>query len=258
MLSVERYEKIVYYLEKNKIVKVSELSKLLEVTEKTIRGDLEILEQRGLLNRIHGGAMLAEDEDRMLPIQERQSGHSEIKMAIAKQALMLIKPNDTILMDGGSTTLALAELLGNDPVTVITNDVKIAYSLLEKEKVQLMVLGGTKIGQSASLMGAQASSLLQRIRVNRLFFGTTGVSLEQGLTVLNTIHADWKKQIIDNANQVTLLADSTKFGKSALIQFASLEEINEIVTDDKLEQHFEKELVARGIRVYLASSNERG
>lgn len=251
MLSVERHERILDQLDKNKIIKVSELSKLLNVTEKTIRGDLELLEQRKLLKRIHGGAILSE-EDRMLPIAERQSGHSDVKHAIAREAVKLIKPNETILMDGGSTTIAVAELLGDFPVTVITNDIKIANVLLQKSNVQLMVLGGARIDKSSSLMGAQATEMLSKIRVNRLFFGTTGVSVEHGLTVFNSIHADWKKQIIATADHVTLLADSTKFEKVALIQFAKMDEIHEIVTDSNLDEHVKGILENHQILLHLA------
>ncbi|MFV2048140.1 DeoR/GlpR family DNA-binding transcription regulator [Metabacillus litoralis] len=253
MLAVERHERILDQLDKNKIVKVSELSKLLEVTEKTIRGDLELLEKRGLLNRIHGGAVLAEDEGRMLPIAERQSGYSDVKSAIAKEAVKLIEPNETILMDGGSTTIAIAELLGEFPITVITNDLKIANVLLSKSNVQLIVLGGTRIDKSSSLMGAQATEMLKRMRVNRLFFGTTGISVEHGLTVFNSIHADWKKQIISCADHITLLADSSKFEKVALIQFAKFDEVNEIVTDTNLDPHIKETLENSHVRLHLAN-----
>lgn len=253
MLAVERHESILDQLDKNKIVKVSELSKLLDVTEKTIRGDLEILEKRGLLNRIHGGAVLAEDEGRMLPIAERQSGYSDVKSAIAKEAVKLIEPNETILMDGGSTTIAIAELLGEFPITVITNDLKIANVLLTKSNVQLMVLGGTRIDKSSSLMGAQATDMLKRMRVNRLFFGTTGISVEHGLTVFNSIHADWKKQIISCADHITLLADSSKFEKVALIQFAQFDEVNEIVTDTNLDPLIKETLENSHVRLHLAN-----
>ncbi|PGT84915.1 MULTISPECIES: DeoR/GlpR family DNA-binding transcription regulator [Bacillaceae] len=253
MLAVERHERILDQLDKNKIVKVSELSKLLDVTEKTIRGDLELLEKRGLLNRIHGGAVLAEDEGRMLPIAERQSGYSDVKSAIAKEAVKLIEPNETILMDGGSTTIAIAELLGEFPITVITNDLKIANVLLTKSNVQLMVLGGTRIDKSSSLMGAQATEMLKRMRVNRLFFGTTGISIEHGLTVFNSIHADWKKQIISCADHITLLADSSKFEKVALIQFAKFDEVNEIVTDTNLDPQIKETLEHSHVRLHLVN-----
>ncbi|WP_226667838.1 DeoR/GlpR family DNA-binding transcription regulator [Metabacillus litoralis] len=252
MLAVQRHERILEQLDKNKIIKVSELSRHLDVTEKTIRGDLEILEKRGLLKRIHGGAVLAEDEGRMLPIAERQLGHVDVKDAIAKKAVELIKPNDTILMDGGSTTISIAKLLGDIPITVITNDLKIANVLLPKTNVRLMVLGGTRIDSSSSLMGAQATEMLAKMRVNRLFFGTTGVSIEHGLTVFNSIHADWKKQIIACADHITLLADSTKFEKVALIQFASINDVNEIVTDSNLDEAVIEKLKSSQIQLHLA------
>ncbi|WP_456276482.1 DeoR/GlpR family DNA-binding transcription regulator [Bacillus sp. AK128] len=252
MLAIERHERILDQLDKNKIVKVSELGMLLEVTEKTIRGDLELLEQRGLLKRIHGGAKLAEGEERMLPIVDRQLGHSEVKLAIARAALKLIKPNETILMDGGSTTLAVAKLLGEFPITVITNDIIIANVLLTKSNVQLIVLGGTRIEKSSSLVGSQATEMLNRMRVNRLLFGSTGVSIEHGLTVFNSIHADWKKQIINIADHITLLADSTKFEKVALIQFASLEEVDEIVTDSNLSESIKGKFKSNQVRLHFA------
>ncbi|WP_100406450.1 DeoR/GlpR family DNA-binding transcription regulator [Bacillus solitudinis] len=242
MLSVERYEKILEQLGKYKIIKVSEISKDLGVTEKTIRVDFETLEKKGLLKRIHGGAVLHEEEGRIFPVNERQSMHSDNKMAIAIEAVKLIKPDETILIDGGSTTHAVAKLLGQFPVTVITNDLKIANELLEKEKVQLMVLGGTRIGTSSSLFGPESTELLKRIRVNRLFFGATGVSLEHGLTVLNSLHVEWKKQIIRCADCVTLLADSTKFEKVGLIQFAKIGDVDEIITDSKLDPLVKEDL----------------
>jgi DeoR/GlpR family transcriptional regulator of sugar metabolism len=204
------------------------------------------------LKRIHGGAVLAEGEGKMLPIAERQSGHSEVKVAIAREAVKLIKPNETILIDGGSTTIAVAELLGEYPITVITNDIMIANVLLNKSNIQLMVLGGTKIDKSSSLMGAQATEMLSRMRVNRLFFGTTGVSIDHGLTVFNSIHADWKRQIIACADHITLLADSTKFDKVALIQFALLEVVDEIVTDSKLDESVKTKLESKNILLHLA------
>ncbi|WP_407270868.1 DeoR/GlpR family DNA-binding transcription regulator [Radiobacillus sp. PE A8.2] len=253
MLSVERYEAILNKLETNKTVKVSELSKLLGVTEKTIRIDLESLEKKGLLMRIHGGAMLENTEGRIVPIKERQSSQTDSKASISKEAASLIKPHETILMDGGSTTSAIAELLGDFPVTVITNDIKIANILHEKENVQLVVLGGTKIHNSSSLIGDQAAQALSKLRVNRLFFGTTGFSIDHGLTVLNSLHADWKRKIINCADHVTLVADSTKFEKVALIQFATMTDVDELITDNNLVDVAREKLENIGVNVKIAN-----
>ncbi|WP_080847002.1 DeoR/GlpR family DNA-binding transcription regulator [Cytobacillus gottheilii] len=253
MLSVERFEAILNKLETSYTVKVSELSRLLGVTEKTIRLDLETLEKRGLLKRVHGGAMIAsEGEGKILPIKERQSSQMDIKTAISKEAVKLIQPNDTILMDGGSTTSEISKLLGNFPVTVITNDIKIAHILHDKEKIQLVVLGGSRIYNSSSLIGEQTDEMLKKIHVDRLFFGTTGFSPEHGLTVLNSLHADWKRKIIKCADQVVLAADSTKFGKAALVQFASLSVVDELITDPRLNQQDKQMIESIGVKVKLA------
>ncbi|APH03936.1 DeoR/GlpR family DNA-binding transcription regulator [Bacillus weihaiensis] len=252
MLAIERHERILAQLDKNKRVKVSDLSNLLQVTEKTIRGDLELLEKRGLLKRVHGGAVLFDVEGRMLPIADRQLSHHEVKIAIAREALKKIKPHETVLMDGGSTVLALAKLLGDFPVTVITNDIKIANVLLEKRNVQLMVLGGMRIDQSSSLMGSQATEMLVRMKVNKLFFGSTGVSIDHGLSVFNSIHADWKKHIIKCSDYITLLADSTKFEKVALIQFALLEDVDAIVTDSSLSNEIQRKLENDQFQLHIA------
>lgn len=253
MLSVERHEKILNQLDKYTIIKVSDLSALLQVTEKTIRIDLETLEKNGLLKRIHGGATIFEEENPILPIKKRQQQHGEVKNAIAEEALKTIQENDTLLIDGGSTTQALAALLGEFPITVITNDINIAYELLTKERVQLMMVGGTRIGTSGSLFGSEASHLLKRIRVNNIFFGTTGISLKNGLTVLNGIHADWKKEALACSEQITLLADATKFQKDALIQFATIQDLTHIITDISLNDGIYQKLLQSGIPVTRVS-----
>lgn len=242
MLSVERQEKIVEELNKKGIIKVSELSKELHVTEKTIRMDLEMLESEGFLKRVHGGAVLPVGDEEILPIKERQAKFHKEKRLLAKEALRRIAPGDTILLDGGSTTSELADLLGDYPVTVITNDIKIANLLLDKDKVELLVIGGTKIGSSSSLVGSSSVKMLEGIHVNQLFIGSTGVDLKNGLTVFNSLHGDWKKQIMTRARKTTLLADSTKFGRTALIQFASIQDVDEIITDSKLDPAIKKEL----------------
>ncbi|MCA0991342.1 DeoR/GlpR family DNA-binding transcription regulator [Pseudalkalibacillus hwajinpoensis] len=252
MLSIDRYKRIIEQLEKNETVKVTELSDLLNVTEKTVRLDLEQLENRGILKRIHGGAILADVGERILPINERQSANSEVKQAIAKEAVEQVSAQDTILMDGGSTTLAVARMLGEFPVTVITNDIQIANELSSKEQIQLIIPGGTRIPNSSSLMSAHATQSLHTMRVNHLFFGSTGVSIDHGLTVFNSLFVDWKKELLKTADNSILVVNSSKFEKIALIQFADLSDVDVIITDSRLDKEIEKQLISRGIKVIKA------
>ncbi|WP_191561547.1 DeoR/GlpR family DNA-binding transcription regulator [Metabacillus idriensis] len=241
MLSIERHEKILEYLDKLKAVKVADLSDAFHVTEKTIRADLISLEQKGMLKRIHGGAV-SPGVGSILPIAERQSKYVNEKTSIAKKAIELLSEEETIFLDGGSTIRQLAEMLGDFKVTVVTNDVKIANILIFKEKVDLIMLGGYQIGNTSSLYGPLASDALQKIRVSHLFLGTTGIDCTHGLSVFNRLQADYKKSIINAASRITLLADHTKFGQNALIKFADLSDVDLIISDIKLNPHFINEI----------------
>ncbi|WP_257345894.1 DeoR/GlpR family DNA-binding transcription regulator [Pseudalkalibacillus decolorationis] len=250
MLSVERQEKILQYVKEDKTVKVSDLSELFCVTEKTIRKDLIFLEGKGYLKRIHGGAVLPQHGG-IYPIAERQSKHITEKQSIAQKALTSIEIEDTVFLDGGSTILELAKILGEFPVTVITNDINIANALSKKELVHLVVLGGTRIADTSSLYGALVSEALDQIRVNRLFLGSTGIEPNYGLTVFHHLHAQFKRSIIKTASKVTLLVDHTKFGQSALVKFANLSEIDEIIVDKGLNEHFQKEIKRHNVNIIL-------
>ncbi|TSB45414.1 DeoR/GlpR family DNA-binding transcription regulator [Alkalicoccobacillus porphyridii] len=252
MLSLERHEQLLGYLNEHKALKVSVVSELLKVTEKTIRLDLEELEKRSLLQRVHGGAVLRSDDNSLFPEKKRQSRHQDKKKLIAQKALATIQPQEVILLDGGSTTYALAELLGEFPVTVITNDIEIAHNLYAKEKVQLMMLGGSQLGATTSLFGKQTLEALSQIYVSRLFLGATGISIEHGLTVLNSFHYDWKSSVIGRAKHVCLLADSTKFEQVGLMKFAGIEDIDELITDSELDQRIQHQLAQTTISITIA------
>jgi DeoR/GlpR family transcriptional regulator of sugar metabolism len=174
------------------------------------------------------------------------------KTAIAKKAIGLLAEEETIFLDGGSTTRQLAEILGDFKVTVVTNDVKIANILIFKEKVELIMLGGSQIGNTSSLYGPLASEALQKIRVSHLFLGTTGIDCSHGLTVFNRLQAEYKKSVISAASRITLLADHTKFGQNALIKFAELSDVDLIISDIKLNPHFINEMKNLDTDIVLA------
>lgn len=235
MFTLERHEKLLAYLAKHKSIRVSQASEWLGVTEKTIRLDLERLEERKLLKRVHGGAVLMETDTSLFPIQEREQRNEKEKHDIAEKAKSLICENDVILLDGGSTTLALAERLGDKPMTVITNDIRIANALYEKEAIQLILLGGTRLGTSSALYSQQTTAMLKSLYVQKVFLGATGVSLDHGLSILNSFHYEWKRAAINCGRKTILLSDSSKFGQVGLMRFADITEIDELVSDDLLD-----------------------
>ncbi|GAF13481.1 transcriptional regulator of sugar metabolism [Bacillus sp. JCM 19045] len=249
MLSLERHEQLLAYLAEHRSIRVAEASKQLNVTEKTIRLDLEFLEEKNLIKRVHGGAVLAESETSLFPIKKRQESHGMKKQEIAEKAKASLVDHDVILIDGGSTSVAFASILGDQPLTVITNDILVASVLYDKEHIQLLMLGGARLGTTSALYSTETTSMLDSLYVKKAFIGATGVSLKNGLSVLNHQHIDWKKKIMAVGEQVTLLADSTKFGQTGLMKFADISELHSIISDSSLDLVTKKEIEALGINV---------
>ncbi|GGG08841.1 DeoR/GlpR family DNA-binding transcription regulator [Paenibacillus abyssi] len=234
MLAAQRHRHIIERLERDGSVKVSELSEWFQVTEKTVREDLEKLEEKGLLKRIHGGAVLeAEGEDSLLPLQIPNVRRGSEKAAIAERALQLIEPGDIIALDAGSTTLEIAKKLKNMPLTVLTNDLLIIRELIAKEQIRLVVPGGYR--QNNLLIGSGDQEWISRLNVHKLFLSTTGIHVEYGLTIFTEELAKLKKLYMANAKRIYCVADHSKFDKGALITFAGLEDVDCIITDNGLD-----------------------
>jgi len=247
MLAITRHEKIIEWLQKQRTVKVAELSERLNVTEKTIREDLEKLERRGLLKRIHGGAILAADAGALLPMAENYTRRYEEKKEIAAKALKLIEEGDVIALDAGSTTLEIAKALDNLPITVITNDLYIISELTKKEQIRLVVPGGQR--QRNLLVGPEPLEYLKKLNIRKSFVSAAGVDLVHGLSVFTSAHAELKRAMIRNAGTAYAVADHSKFGKCALLTFASLEELEAIVTDGGISPATVREYEMKGVKI---------
>ncbi|HIW32626.1 MAG TPA: DeoR/GlpR family DNA-binding transcription regulator [Candidatus Paenibacillus intestinavium] len=233
MSSMKRHQQIMEQLIQQGEVKVQELSEQLDVTGKTIRTDLEVLEQRGLLTRVHGGAVLKHATDLgLLPLQIPNQKQITEKNVIAQKALELIEVNDIIALDGGSTTLAIAKLLEDKPLTVITNDLFIMSELIRKTKIRLVIPGGYR--NRNLLVGSEAISFIRKLNIQKAFITTTAIHPEQGLSIYTSELYDMKRALLETAKDVYCVVDSSKFGKTALLTFAQLDEFNSIITDRKL------------------------
>jgi DeoR family transcriptional regulator, fructose operon transcriptional repressor len=234
MLAITRHQFILDLLQTQGSVQVSELSERFGVTSKTIREDLEKLEEKGLLRRIHGGAVSHNDQaDAMLPLQIPNTKNSKEKEAIAIYALGYIQQNDVIALDAGSTTLEIAKKLPNMPLTVLTNDLLIIRELMLKDQIRLVVPGGYR--HHNVLVGNDALEWLTRINVQKLFLSATGVHDKFGLSVFTSELMDLKKAYISEAKEIYGVADHSKFDRAALLTFAELKVLHVLITDDGLE-----------------------
>ncbi|MBZ4645924.1 MAG: hypothetical protein PWR27_2227 [Petroclostridium sp.] len=252
MLAVNRQERILKLLHEKGFVKVSDLSKMFDVSEETIRRDMEKLENQGLLQKIHGGATLIGEVNDVPPISLRKEINLEGKRKIAQEAVKYVKAGDSIILDSGSTTLMLAHLLPDIEISVITNDINIAYELSNKERVNLILTGGTQRKGSYSLVGPETEKFFETYNVQKIFLSTSGIKLGQGLSVSNILEAHIKKKIISCAQEVICLADITKFGKTALVTFAPINQIHKLICDQKIGKEYETYLRDRGIQVIIA------
>lgn len=252
MLAVSRQRLIMEKLQEDGAVKVSELSELLQVSEKTIREDLEKLEKKGLLKRLHGGAVLAENNGIHLPPPPAAQASIRFheKEAIAEKAVTYIQEGDIIALDGGSTTLRIAVRLRNEPLTVVTNDVMIIRELAVHDRIRLVVPGGYRHRNLLTMQGNW--DWLRKLNIHKLFLSATGIHMEYGLTIFTEEHVALKQLLLECSKEVFCVADHSKFDKGALLTFAELNQIDTIITDYGLAPEIAERYRKQGIQLEIA------
>ena len=255
MYATERHREIVALLRERDRVSVAGLAQQFGVTTETIRRDLELLDERGLVQRVHGGAVprfpdfVAESG-----LHERQGLNPTLKQAIAERALAYLPSSGgSILLDSGTTTGTLALLLpeGEAP-TIITNSVSIATLLSAREVAEVVLLGGRVRGLTQSIVGMQALESLGRLRVDVTFLGANGFSVEHGFSTPDAAEAAVKRAMIRAARQVVALVDSSKLGNESLHSFARLGDVDVLITDSRLPEEARAKLSETGLEVVLA------
>lgn len=252
MLVADRYEKIVQLVNERGSIRVTELSELCSVTEETIRRDLDRLEQAGRLKRSHGGAVSVRDSQSDLPFFEREVTRAEEKRRIAEEAVKRIKPKDRILLDASTSTWYMAKIMPDIPITVLTNSVQVVTELSGKEKIEVISTGGRLDARSLSFVGPLTEQSLEAFHVDKLFLSCKGVHLERGVSEIGELQARLKQQMIGMADEVILLADSSKFGVQSFAQVASLSRLDAIITDRDLDPTAVRVVTAAGVAVSLA------
>ena len=238
MLAINRHEKIMQLLVKNKTISVKTLCDLLQVSEATIRRDLTYLENENKLERTHGGAFINDS----IPLSYEETFNqkeliaSDEKKRIAKYAFNMIRPNDSLVIDSGTTTLELARMIGESdlPLLLITNATTIASIISTNDKVEFYVLGGKVRLNTLATVGSLTMQMLNRFNVNKAFVGVNGITVENGLTTPDLEEAEIKKLMLSIADERIILTDSTKFQKVARCQIAPLSMVDKIITDTKL------------------------
>lgn len=246
----ERHHYIISKLKKEGNVKVVDLCSELDVSSVTIRKDLQMLEDRQLLFRTHGGGTLSNPYTIDRPVHEKEKIRAGEKSSIGEAAARLILPNDCILIASGTTVLSLARnIQPNGNLTVITAALNVALELIRHPEIEVIQLGGLLRKSSSSVTGTYAEKILEDFSCTKLFLGVDGIDMEFGLTTTNMMEAQLNRRMIDTAQKTIVLADSSKFGKRGFGKICGLDEIEQVITDANISEHIVDTLKGMGIEV---------
>jgi DeoR/GlpR family transcriptional regulator of sugar metabolism len=231
------------------------LSAELEVSHSTVRRDLEVLEEQGFVKQTHGGVIWAGEKAgngaSPYAFDQRKGYQSDAKRQIARAARELVQPGETILIDGGTTTYFLAEELLGRPLQLVTNSLPIANLFLNDENVELILTGGLMYPRYGVLLGPTSENYNSKIHTKTMFFSVAGIH-EGSLYNQNLLLVQSERRMMQQAQQVILLADATKFGQQALAQLGKLDEVDIIVTDASLSSDHREQIRAAGCELIIA------
>ncbi|HHT7191632.1 TPA: DeoR/GlpR family DNA-binding transcription regulator, partial [Bacillus cereus] len=238
MLQEHRHQKIESFLKQQKSVKATELTSLLNVSIDTVRRDLEVLEKKGTIKRVHGGAILKQNNNNVLNklFNEREINNLEKKREVATAAVELIEEGQAIALNGGTTTIELAKVLAEkfQRLTIITNDIRILSILGSNKNFQVILAGGFFNPEEYTLYGKQCEEILSAFNIDIAFITVNGLSLENGLTDFRIHEVEVIKSILSRTKHKVVIADSSKFETSSYINICPLKEIDLFVTDGSI------------------------
>lgn len=252
MLPTARKAKILELLSRKKSIEVTTLSKILNISEVTVRRDLEQLNDRGLLKRTHGGATSLESTDFELSYQVQLERHKEEKERIAQAASRYVADGDTIILDASTTVLQIIKnLQGKRELTVVTNAIDNILKLAGNGDFTLVSTGGMLRKKSMALVGPIAGKTLGDFCAHKLFMGISALTLEQGITTVSPLEAEVKRAMVKSAREVIGVTDSSKFGEinSSLVGPVTI--MHRLITDDKISDEDLTGLKERGVEVIV-------
>jgi DeoR family transcriptional regulator of aga operon len=253
LIPAQRREWIREYLEVHRVVRSADLGEALEVSEATIRRDLEWLESQGVLERTHGGAMLSQRVPLEAEYASRAQTHPEEKQSIGALAASLVEDGDVIFINSGTTTTQMiGHIRHRAEVTVVTNNVRAALESFDPG-FDLILLGGSFWPRGNSVVGRFSTDTLLQIYANKAFIGVDGISLKYGCTVPSSGEAEIVRLMIQRTRgPVTVMIDHSKWGVVSNYQVASMDQIHRLVTDHRLDANARGDLASRSVQVLVA------
>ena len=249
----ERQQQILDLFDTEEFIRVNEISDALKVSAVTIRKDLSFLESKSLLYRTHGGARKQARFAFEKNISEKEEVQVEQKIAIAKKAATLIQDHDFVILASGTTLHHLARnLLDFSKLTVLTSSLKVGLELCDNEKIDIIQLGGDVRKSSGSVVGPFSETILKQFSCNKLFLGVDGIDFDFGLSTSNAMEAHLNLLMINSADKVYILADSTKINKRGFGKICEIHKMDALITDSGISAKDFATLSDMGIEVIIA------
>ena len=258
MFPEQRREKIIELLRENGSCRVQELKKTFQVTEPTIRQDLEVLEQSGLIVRQHGGAFLSNYSSFASGIQLARHTNMEMKTMIGAKAAEFVNSGDSIILDSGTTVAEMIKYLSSKKnLKIVTPAINITLALGEEPSNTILMPGGEFKAPTLSLTGENASHIFKDLYVEKLFLAAGGFSLEAGLTYPGFTDLPLKRAMINSAKTVFLLVDSSKLEKVLFASLGCQEKIDYLITDAGITKEYVDQLASINIKAIVADGSSR-
>jgi DeoR/GlpR family transcriptional regulator of sugar metabolism len=258
LTTYERRQSLLDVLRKQPGLRVPELAKVLDVSEGTVRNDMNALEEEGKLQRVHGGAILKNhDNFQNNSFVRRYNENIAAKLAIAQEAAILVKDGDSILLDASSTgyyfASALAERQG---LRVVTNGFEVARELARNASNNVILIGGVVNNNSSSVTGLLSERIIEELHIEKAFLSCSGFSLERGMTEVLLAEAQIKRKVIESTQILYALVDSTKFGKEDMTSFTDAKKIARLFTDEGLAPDWAERLKTAGIELTICKQTD--
>lgn len=250
MLVEERRTKLADLVRERGFAPLPDLAAALQVSESTVRRDLEFLEEQGAAKRTHGGAFYTGPEPRIPHFEPRQPAQWDKKKAIAKRVAELIQDGETLILDGGSTTYEVARLLVGRPLQIVTNSLPVANLFASDREAEVVMIGGVLDPRTGVAQGAHAERMLATVNANRTILSVSGIH-DKGFYNNSLMLVQTEQAMMRSADEVVVVADSTKFGHTSLVQLCSLGEVKRLVCDAGLSAAWRQKLSRAGVELLV-------
>jgi DeoR/GlpR family transcriptional regulator of sugar metabolism len=256
-LPEQRRDQLLELVRQKGFASLPELAEALEVSESTVRRDLEQLEELGSAKRTHGGVFYTGREPRLAHFVDRQANQWDKKKLIGQRAAALVEDGDTLLLDGGTTTYEVAQQLVGRSIQVVTNSLPVANLFLTSPTTDVVLIGGYVHSRTGVAIGPYADEMIARLNVRRTILSVAAIN-DEGYYNSNLLLVETERAMMRAADEVIVVADSTKFGYRSLAQLAALSAVKRLVVDNEITQDWRSKLVAAGVNVIIAGPTDNG